>query len=106
MAAEAADATLLIILDQFEELFLYHPSELSGDRRFATELARCVNDPAVRAHLLISIREDAYAGVGDLLNGLIPNVYGNYLHLDHLDRTAARDAIVKPIDRRERATSG
>ena len=99
VAAEAADATLLVILDQFEELFLYHPTEPGGGGNFATATRRCVNDPSVRAHFLISIREDAYAGIGDLLNGLIPNVYGNYLHLDYLDRAAARDAIVRPIDR-------
>jgi WD40 repeat protein len=97
-ASAATDATMLVILDQFEEMFLYH-SRGSDDDRFAAELARCVSRADLRANFLISIREDAYASVGDLLKGRVPNVYGNYLHLDYLDRKAATEAIVKPIER-------
>ena len=99
VAAEAAEATMLVILDQFEEFFLYHLNGPDGGGNFARQLAACVNDPNVQAHFLLSIREDSYAGIGDLLNGLIPNVYGNYLHLDYLDRESARDAIVSPVER-------
>lgn len=98
VAAEALDATLLVILDQFEEHLLYR-REGEGAESFADQLARCVNRPDLRANFLISIREDAYAGLGDLFRGRIANVYGNYLHLEYLDRAEARDAIVKPIDR-------
>ena len=45
----------------------------------------------------ISIREDAYFALGDLFKGRISNVYGNYFHLEHLTREAAREAIEKPI---------
>ena len=95
-AANAADATLLIILDQFEEYFLYRSNEASPGR-FADEFARCVNDPDVRANFLISIREDAYSGLGDLFATRMTSVYGNYLHLDYLDRESAREAIEGPI---------
>jgi WD40 repeat protein len=98
MAAAATGATLLVILDQFEELFLYHSLDGRGDT-FAEQLARCINRSDLRANFLISIREDAYASVGDLLKSRVVNVYGNYLHLDYLDRDAARDAIVKPVER-------
>jgi WD40 repeat protein len=104
-AASATDATLLIILDQFEELFLYH-SRGSQDETFADQLARCINRPGLRANFLISIREDAYASIGDLLSGRVANVYGNYLHLEYLDRNAARDALVKPIERFNQLRSG
>ena len=40
---------------------------------------------------------NAYAGLGDLLSGRIPNVYGNYLHLEYLDRRGARETIEEPI---------
>jgi WD40 repeat protein len=97
-ASELTGATLLVILDQFEELFLYHGTD--GRREaFAEQLARCINDAALGAHFLISIREDAYASIGDLLNGLVPNVYGNFLHLDYLDRDDAKDAIERPVER-------
>jgi WD40 repeat protein len=95
-ASEDTDATLLVILDQFEEYFLYRSRE-ARDRPFADELAACLNRPDLRVHFLISIREDAYSGLGDLFKGRINNVYGNYFHLDHLTREAAREAIEKPV---------
>jgi hypothetical protein len=95
-ASNAADATLLVMLDQFEEYFFYQSAE-GRDRSFADELASCINRPDLRANFLISIRDDAYSSLGDLFKGRIPNVYGNYLHLDHLSRESARLAIEKPI---------
>ena len=65
--------------------------------RFADELARCINRTDLRANFLIAIREDAYAALGDLFKGRIPNVYGNYLHIDSLDRACAERAIREPL---------
>ena len=90
------DATLLIILDQFEEYFLYSARE-SREGRFADELSRCVGREDLRANFLIALREDAYAGLGDHFKGRIANVYRNYLNVQYLDREAARDAIRNPI---------
>ena len=50
---------LLVILDQFEEYFLYHPHE-DYKGGFATEFAEAVNQ-SVRTSFLISIREDSLA---------------------------------------------
>ena len=97
-AAAAADATLLVILDQFEEYLLYSSGETRA-RRFADELAASINRGDLRANFLIAVREDAYASLGDLFGGKVGNLYGNYLHLEYLDRRAARDAIVRPIER-------
>jgi WD40 repeat protein len=96
-AADAAGAGLLIMLDQFEEYFLYRSREPVPER-FADELARCVNRTDLRANFLIAIREDAYAGLGDLFKGRIANVYGNYLHIDFLDRASAEKAIREPLE--------
>ncbi len=96
-AADAVDASLLIILDQFEEYFLYSSREPVPER-FADELARCINRADLPANFLIAIREDAYAGLGDLFKGRITNVYGNYLHIDYLDRASAEQAIRRPLD--------
>src|SRR6185437_6997473 len=95
-ASEAVNASLLIMLDQFEEYFLYRSKEPVPER-FADELARCLNRTDLRANFLIAIREDAYAGLGDLFKGRIPNVYGNYLHIDYLDRASAERAIREPL---------
>jgi len=96
-AGSALDATLVIILDQFEEHFSYRLSDGRPDR-LADELARCVNSPTVPANFLIAVREDAYGGLGDLFSGRISNVYNNYLHLEYLTRDAAREAIEKPVE--------
>jgi WD40 repeat protein len=96
-ASDAVNASLLIMLDQFEEYFLYQSREpVPG--RFADELARCVNRTDLRANFLIAIREDAYASLGDLFKGRIANVYGNYLHVDYLDRASAENAIREPLE--------
>ena len=92
-AVAAVDATPLIILDQFEEHFLYE----ADDGGFDDELADCLNRPDLRAHFLISVREDAYPLIGPRFKSRIPNVYGNYLHLDFLDERAARDAVLEPV---------
>jgi len=97
-ASEALDGTILVILDQFEEYFLY-PDEETEQDPIAAQIARCVKDPHLRANFLISIREDSYARLGDLFRGKVKDVYGNFLHLDFLDRGGAREAIEKPIER-------
>ena len=51
-------ATLLVVLDQFEDYFLYHPDE-DGEGTFVAELPRVVNEPNLRVNFLLSIREDA-----------------------------------------------
>jgi WD40 repeat protein len=96
-ATAATDATLLVILDQFEDYFLYGSREGCAGN-FADALSRCVGRSDLRANFLISLREDAYAALGDQFKGKIANVYRNYLHLERLDRTAARDAIERPIE--------
>lgn len=96
IAAESAQAKLLIVLDQFEEYFLYAVQE-SPPQRFADQLARCINAPNFPANFLIVIREDAYAGLGDLFKRRIANIYGNFLHVSYLDRDDARDAIFGPL---------
>jgi len=95
-ANKITDAKLLVMLDQFEEHFLYQSRE-TRDPLFADELAACINRPDLRVNFLISIRDDAYSGLGDLFRGRIANIYGNYLHLENLNRESARQAIERPI---------
>ncbi len=99
--AERAGGDLLILLDQFEDYFLYHPDE-DGPGTFVYEFPRVVTDVEARVNFLISIREDAVAKL-DRFEGRIPTLFDNYIRVDHLDRDAARDAIVKPIDQYNKA---
>jgi WD40 repeat protein len=96
-ASAALEATLVVILDQFEEHFSYRLSANQPDR-LAYELAACINATEVPANFMIAVREDTYGRLGDLFAGRIGNVYNNYLHLEYLTRSAARDAIEKPVE--------
>lgn len=93
---EQVKGDLLLILDQFEEYFLYHPNE-NGKGSFTEEFAQAVNDPALRVNFLLSLREDALARL-DHFKGYIPTLFDNYLRLQHLDRKAAEAAIRKPVE--------
>jgi WD40 repeat protein len=86
---------LYIVLDQFEEYFLYHPHE-SGEDSFAGQFVKAINHPDLRVNFLISIREDSLAKL-DRFKGRIPKLFDNYLRIDHLNRTAATEAITGPV---------
>jgi hypothetical protein len=90
------DRDLLIILDQFEEYFLYHAHE-SGNGAFAREFGQAVKQDALRVSFLISMREDSLAKL-DRFESCIPSIFENRLRIDHLDFEAAREAISKPVD--------
>ncbi|HEX5736267.1 MAG TPA: AAA family ATPase, partial [Blastocatellia bacterium] len=95
-AAERIGGRLLIILDQFEEYFLYNAQEERAGS-FDTELANAINKPGLPVNFLISLREDALAKL-DRFEGRIPNLFDNYLRINHLDRDSAREAIIKPLE--------
>ena len=95
--ADFVDGDLVIILDQFEEYFLYHAQD-DGGSTFAGEFARAVSSADVRASFLVAIREDALAKL-DRFEGHIPNLFSNFLRIEHLDRPSARAAIERPIQR-------
>ena len=88
---------LVVVLDQFEEYFVYHPDEDAGDT-FALEFPRAVTQAELPVSFLIAIREDALARL-ERFKGRIPGLFETYLRLDRLDRDAAREAIVAPLER-------
>jgi WD40 repeat protein len=93
-AADRAGGDLYVILDQFEELFLYH----RRGGAFAEQLAELLRRPGLRVNVLIGIREDALARL-DALKASIPNLLANRLRLERLDRAAGVAAIVGPVTR-------
>jgi WD40 repeat protein len=86
-----------VILDQLEEYFLYHPDG-DGAGTFAAEFPAAVGAPDLRVNFVAAVREESLAKL-DAFKARIPNVLGNYLRLEHLDRDAARSAIAGPITR-------
>ena len=87
---------LLLILDQFEEYFLYHPSN-SAPGMFDEVFAQLVNDPDLRINMLLSLREDAWSRL-DRFKGRIPLLFDNYLRVDYLAPDEAHEAVLGPID--------
>ncbi|HEY8718861.1 hypothetical protein [Pengzhenrongella sp.] len=84
-----------LILDQFEEYFLYHPEDVGGVGLIG-ELGQVLSARDLPVNVLLSIREDALAGL-DRFKGRIPHLFDNYLRLAPLDRVAARTAIEGPL---------
>ena len=96
---------LFFIFDQFEEYFLYHPTDSASDV-FEAEFAAAVNRRDLNANFLISIREDSLSKL-DRFQGRIPALMQNMLRLEHLDVEGAKDAIIRPLEEYSRqADSG
>jgi WD40 repeat protein len=93
-AIASSEGDTHLILDQIEEYFLYH----DPDGAFAQRLPELVTEPGLRVNVLLGIREDSLAKL-DLFKSRIPNLFANYVRLDHLDRVAARAAVVGPLER-------
>ncbi len=93
-------SAIYLILDQFEEYFLYHPMD-RGEEGLIAELGRILSTRDLPVNVLLSIREDALAGL-DRFKGRVPRLFSNYLRLAHLSREAARVAIKGPLDRYNR----
>jgi WD40 repeat protein len=93
-AANRAGGDLYLILDQFEEYFLYH----QHDGALVEALAEVTSRPGVRVNILITVREEALAQL-DAFKAAIPTLLSNRLPLQRLDRAAGEAAIVGPIRR-------
>ncbi|HKN44108.1 MAG TPA: hypothetical protein VJW23_09300, partial [Propionibacteriaceae bacterium] len=94
--ATRCGADIYLLLDQFEELELYH-TDASGEA-FDLELARIIKAPGLPVSVLIGVRDDALAKL-DRLEPLVPRILDNKLRLDHLTQSEAREAIKQPLDR-------
>jgi WD40 repeat protein len=86
---------LLILLDQFEEHFLYRSDEQRA-LPFAAELSRAVKRADLPVNFLLALREDALSWL-DQFKGKIPGLFNNYLRIRHLSLDAARAAIRQPL---------
>ena len=85
---------MILVLDQFEEFLLYHPRPTETD--FVQNLATVVADPDIEARVLLSVREDSLASL-DALRAVIPGILSSPVQLRPLDRTAAEQAIRRPV---------
>ena len=98
LAAVASDrlgGPLVIVLDQFEEIFQYHRGETFD--RFEKQLTELVWRRDAQVSVLIAIREDSLAKL-DRLHRRIPRLLDNLVRIRHLDTAAAHKAIEKPVE--------
>ncbi len=93
--AREFETEFFVILDEFEDYFLYHQD--AGQGSFAQGFAEAVIRPDLPASFLLSVRDDAFAKL-DRFKTLVPNLLDNYLRVRHLDDRATRVAIIGPID--------
>ena len=91
-ATRRIGAPLYLVLDQFEEYFLYH-----GAGPLALDLPELVGRPGLEVNVLISIRDDALSQL-DAFKGAIPELFANVLRLERLDRAGGQTAIVAPLE--------
>jgi hypothetical protein len=91
---ERSSRNVMIILDQFEEYFLYHRS---GDP-LDDELAELLTQRELPVSCLLSLREDALAAL-DRFKESVPELFDNILRFHHLDHDSAIEAIVRPLER-------
>jgi WD40 repeat protein len=85
-----------LVLDQFEDYFLYHGDD-PLDIDFSAVLAGLIGS-MVRVNLLIAIREDALHRL-DHFEAHVPRLFDNMLRLDYLDEKSARQALELPLRR-------
>ena len=96
LGGEDFDGWLLIILDQFEEYFQYHSPEEPGVG-FIAEVAKVLKQLNLNVNFLISLREDFYVDLNRLREA-IPRIFDISLHIEHLEKKKAREAIIKPLE--------
>jgi hypothetical protein len=85
---------VLLILDQFEEFFLYYQD---GKSQLVPELARVVNRRSNSVKVLLSLRSDGLFLL-DKLRIHVPNIFESMMLLEALHVDAAIDCIIHPIE--------
>jgi formylglycine-generating enzyme required for sulfatase activity len=96
-------AALVIMLDQFEELF----TRLDDPDRdlFVRELADCLDDASLNVRWVLALRSEYFGNLADF-RPRIRNPIENYYRLNHLTREEAHEAVEKPLARRGQRFEG
>jgi hypothetical protein len=85
----------ILILDQFEEYFLYPAGEFG--EAFESALAELIGASDSNIRLLFSLRDDGLHKL-DQFRFWLPGILDNTIALDHLDDGGVRDAIERPVE--------
>ena len=85
---------LLLILDQFEEYFLYRDPDRA--LRVETAVGELVARRNLPLHLLVAIRDDALHHL-DEVRAFIPGILETTIKLDHLSDAGIEEAVKGPV---------
>lgn len=97
LAAETAiEQRLVVVFDQFEELFLYSGEQTRED--FVQQLAECVSHADLDTRFVISVRDDYFVRLG-AFEGELPGIFHNVFILKPLEREQAHRAVLEPLHR-------
>ena len=81
---------LVLVFDQFEELFISlfkdHPEVR---REFAEQLAQIIHDDTLRAYVVLSLRSDHFHHLNEFRN-VIPSIFQNNTNLDSVPSATRR----------------
>jgi HEAT repeat protein len=86
---------LMIILDQFEEFFVFWP-ERAQRQPFVNALADCYEDKRLPVRFLIGIRGDYFTHLATWRDRL-PHIFHNEYYLEGMNREQAQAAITGPL---------
>ncbi len=112
---------LILVLDQFEDLFIQHPvinstspammldlarrmragetlDITSSGLRVAISLIALLNDPAAPVNVIFSLREDLLASL-DVFKGLLPNLFNTLLRIELMNGEIVRGIITTSLQR-------
>jgi hypothetical protein len=98
---ERTSNPLVLILDQFEEVFTLDPTDAKGRLQFFSDLGELLDDEPI--WLLLAMREDLL-GELEAVSHLVPGDLAVRYRLSLLERPAAREAIVQPAKRQQGIT--
>jgi hypothetical protein len=86
---------ILIVLDQFEELFVHYANSPTLEA-FISELAAIWSDTSLDVHMLFSMRED-WVGSMIALRRSIPDVFKDYYRLLPITASVAKTVLQVPL---------
>ena len=92
---------LVLVLDQFEEVFTLDPTDAAGRLQFFSDLGDLVDDEPIWT--LLAMRGDLL-GELEAVSHLVPGDLAIRYRLGLLERPAAREAITKPAERQYHVT--
>ena len=94
---EYSSDPLVLVLDQFEELFRYHAGRPSL-ASCVEQLAQVMTDRTLPVAVVLSMREDFLAELS-VFRDQVPDLFSNHYRLQPLSMEQAREAIVRPVER-------